>query len=155
MKFTDYDEVPCYIPVWGCGFETNSKKLTSNRDTTFMYRKEPMFGIVVPTRYEDEIIRDLSEKVNIGKTLNEINNYRYYYTLFIPFKKTYKGNGENWTTKDLAFSKSVSAYAREYASTYDECVEVYNDLINHEIDKCNEIIKKLKSYKILLETSEK
>ena len=26
MKFADYDEVPCYIPVWGCGFETNSKK---------------------------------------------------------------------------------------------------------------------------------
>ncbi|WP_370747024.1 hypothetical protein [Faecalibacillus intestinalis] len=74
---------------------------------------------------------------------------------FIPFKKTYKGNGENWTTKDLAFSKSVVVYAREYASTYNECIEVYNDLIEHEIDKCNEIIEKLESYKILLETSEK
>ena len=132
MKFTDYNEVPCYIPVWGCGFETNSKKLTSNRDTTFMYRKEPMFGIVVPPRYD-----------------------YYWGKTFIPFKKTYKGNGENWTTKDLAFSKSVVVYAREYASTYNECIEVYNDLIEHEIDKCNEIIKKLESYKILLETSEK
>lgn len=155
MKFTDYNEVPCYIPVWGCGFETNSKKLTSNRDTTFMYRKEPMFGIVVPTRYEDEIIRDLNEKVNVGKTLKEINNDYYWGKTFIPFKKTYKGNGENWTTKDLAFSKSVVVYAREYASTYNECIEVYNDLIEHEIDKCNEFIEKLESYKILLETSEK
>ena len=120
-----------------------------------MYCKEPMLGIVVPTRYEDEIIRDLNEKVNIGKTLNEINNHYYYDKPFIPFKKTYKGNGENWTTKDLAFSKSVNAYAREYASTYNECVEVYNGLIDHEIDKCNEIIEKLENYKILLETSEK
>lgn len=155
MKFEDEYEVPCYIPVWGCGFETNSKKLSSNRDTTFMYCKEPMFGIITPTRYEDEIIRDLNEKINVGKTLKEINNHYYWDKAFISFKKTYKGNGDNWTTKDLAFSKSVNAYAREYANTYDECVEIYNSLIDHEINNCKEIIEKLESYKILLETSEK
>ena len=50
------------------------------------------------------------------------NGYRTY---FAPYKKG---------SKSLAKSKEVLAeYSRDYADTYEECVELYNSLINKKI----------------------
>lgn len=48
-----------------------------------------------------------------------------YRTYFAPYKKS---------SKSLAKSKEVLAeYSRYYADTYEECVELYNSLVNEKI----------------------
>ena len=55
----------------------------------------------------------------------EIYGEGYRSTYFAPYKKS---------SKSLAKSKEVLAgYSRYYADTYEECVELYNSLINEKI----------------------
>lgn len=141
------NEILYGVPYWACGFETNSRKINSYQHTTFMYRKEPVLGVVVLVEYEQGY-GDKAIKERIGVPISKYSNhFRCFY--FVPFKKNYKGDGENWTDKDLAFSKSVDMRSREYADTYEKCVELYNGLIDDEVNKHKEIIKELESYKLL------
>ena len=141
------NEILYGVPYWACGFETNSRKISSYQHTTFMYRKEPVFGVIVLIEYKRGY-GNKAIKERIGVPISKYSNHwrRFY---FVPFKKNYKGDGTNWTDKDLAFSKSVEVESREYANTYKECVELYNGLIENEVNKHKEIIKELESYKIL------
>lgn len=134
------------VPYWGCGFETNSRKINSYQNTTFTFKKEPAFGVVVLIEYEQGY-GDKAIKERTGIPISKYSNHwrRFY---FVPFKKNYKGDGKNWTDKDLAFSKRVEMSSRKYADTYEKCVELYNGLIDDEVNKHKEIINELESYKI-------
>ena len=133
------------VPYWACGFETNSRKINSFQNTTFTYRKEPVFGVIVLHTWLDGGIKACKDNIGMPVSKHKTNDSAYIWKdfYFVPFKKTYKGNGTNWTDKDLAFSKSVQYESREYADTYEECVELYNELIEHK-----EIVNELESYKI-------
>ena len=45
-------------------------------------------------------------------------------------------------------SRVVDIYSRHYANTYEECVEVYNGLVQARIDRLNEIIAECETHKI-------
>ena len=45
-------------------------------------------------------------------------------------------------------SKVVDIYSRHYANTYEECIEVYNGLVQARIDRLSEIIKECGTHKI-------
>ena len=66
-----------------------------------------------------------NEYISKGQT-----NIRY----FVPFKK----NGV-----DLSWSKAVTIYARCYATTQQECIALYNRLIQNSIEWYEQEIKKL------------
>ena len=46
-------------------------------------------------------------------------------------------------------SKVVDVYSRHYANTYEECVEVYNELVQMRIDRLNKIFKECEEHKIV------
>ena len=48
-------------------------------------------------------------------------------------------------------SSAVSLSARKYADTYEECVEIYNSLVNERIEYLKSIIKKAEDDIIVLE----
>lgn len=67
-----------------------------------------------------------NEYISKGQT-----NIRY----FVPFKKN---------KEDLAWSKAVTIYARCYATTQQECITLYNKLIQANIDWHEHEIEKLR-----------
>lgn len=46
-------------------------------------------------------------------------------------------------------SSKVFCTSREYADTYEECVELYNSLVDKEIKRAEEVIKEHKKQKII------
>jgi len=63
---------------------------------------------------------------------------KYSNQVFVPLNKN----------DELIKSKAVDIYSRHYANTYEECVEVYNELVQERIDRLNEIIKECETHKI-------
>lgn len=118
MKYRDWNEKlykqKAGKKVWACAYDFDSNKETMG------YISKPIYGI-------------LSDR-HIRNDISEINtDERALY--FIPFRK-----GSDTT---LAKSKQVSIYARVYADTYEECVELYNELIQEKIDWFQNKIKKI------------
>ena len=96
---------------------------------------------------------------------DEDNNYEYTHLGQKPVKGIVLSNeGEykckRWTDK-LFFrlnkegkpikSSVVSLSARKYADTYEECVEIYNSLVNRRIEYLKSIIKRAEDDIIVLE----
>ena len=52
---------------------------------------------------------------------------------------------------DIKKSSKVHYISREYADTYEECVELYNSLIDEEIKRAKEVIEAHKKQKIIVE----
>lgn len=52
---------------------------------------------------------------------------------------------------DIKKSSKVHCISREYADTYEECVELYNSLIDEEIKRAKEVIEAHKKQKIIVE----
>lgn len=88
-----------------------------NNKTTMGLKQKPVHGVVTDTWFSCED--------------DGINPARY----FIPFKK----DGES-----LCKSKAVRIGSRKYAETYDECVDLYNELVQEKIDWFGERINKVK-----------
>ena len=62
--------------------------------------------------------------------LRETNHSYPDWAVFFPYKK----NGE------ICKSKSVNLNARYYADTYEEAVEMYNELVQQRIDRLHKAI---------------
>lgn len=92
--------------VWACGFDIDVDRHDSS--ITHSYSK-PVDGMI-KSMYKDT---------------NAHANTLWYKCRFVPFAK----NGK------LRKSGEVSLYARRFASTYDDCVEIYNQLIDEKIAK--------------------
>ena len=95
---------------------------------------------------------------------NEDNNYEYSHLKQLPIQgmilDKYKVGMEkpkysSWVfaplnkKDEIIKSKVVDVYSRHYANTYEECVEVYNGLVQARIDKLNEIINECETHKII------
>jgi len=95
---------------------------------------------------------------------NENNNYDYSHLKQLPIRgmilDKYKAEFDkpkysSWIfvplnrNDGLIKSKVVDLYSRHYANTYEECIEVYNGLVQERIDRLNEIIGECEKHKII------
>lgn len=95
---------------------------------------------------------------------NEDNNYDYSHLKQLPIRgmilDKYKAGIDkpkysSWVfvplNKDgkIVKSKVVDVYSRSYANTYEECIDLYNGLVQERIDRLNEIIKECETHKII------
>ena len=107
MIYTDIAEKKNIKPgtkIWACAYSFHKNKETMG------LIQEPVYGI---TR---------SRSITWGKDdLNES-----YSSFFVPFRKG--------SDSQLAKSKEVSIWARCFADTYEECVELYNRMVNERVD---------------------
>ena len=110
-------------------------------------------------------IKTLKHKTIVwGCAYNEDNNYDYSHLKQLPIQgmvlDKYKAGIDkpkysSWVFApinkkcEMIKSKVVDVYSRHYANTYEECVEVYNGLIQMRIDRLNEIIKECETHKII------
>lgn len=84
----------------------------------------------------------LIKKPVLGIVVNKDNNEVYRRMLcFYESKKD----------GDIKKSSKVYCTSREYADTYEECVELYNSLVDREIKRAEEVIKEHERQKIIIE----
>lgn len=91
--------------VYACAY-----KYTRDKEQKVFHQK-PIAGMLMAGKTEPKH----NQRLAIGGNVIEY---------FVPFKKN---------STELAWSKAVSVTARNYASTYTECVELYNSLIKNAI----------------------
>ena len=103
----DFSDVNVGDEIWACAFEYESTK-----EGTFLMQ-EPVLGQFVSAKTEKEHLKNIS------------NDEKLYISHFVPYKK----NG-----KDLAWSKAVLIRNRMYATTKEECTEMFNESIKDKIN---------------------
>lgn len=111
--------------VWACAYS-----FASNKETKTLYQE--------PIRGEFTAGRNISHNDVVLKRCADMGIVPEI-SYFVPYKKN--GTG-------LAWSKAVETSSRMYATTYDECVELYNDKIEEYIKWCEDQIDELKKMKI-------
>lgn len=123
MKIKEHTDIQnifkVYDKIWACAFEYNSYK-----EGKFLHQK-PVLGQFMAGNTLENHNRRMSR-------YKDKNNAVY----FVPLKK----NGI-----DLAWSKAVHITSRVYATTEEECIELYNELIQKNIDWHITEIEELKS----------
>lgn len=123
MQFNNYKTGDI---VWACAF----KRCSDN--SAFEFYSEPTKGVLT---YDGcEALEKTHQHENATKTP------RY----FVPFKKNAKGCDFD----DLAWSKAVSRVARHYANTEQECIALYNKLIDDNNQLLQSIIDENNQHKI-------
>ena len=61
-----------------------------------------------------------------GWNYKEVTEEESYASFFVPFKRNSK--------TEFAKSKAVQIDSRMYADTYEECVELFNSLVNEKVE---------------------
>jgi hypothetical protein len=126
MKFrTKYDLIAADYKagdiVWGCAFASFKSKEKCK------LRQEPQQGILALAYTE-------SENNELRRILSD-DDKKYGIAYFVPVRK----NGTP------SWSRAVKIGSRLYASTKEDCIELYNECIHKEIEKLNNIIADLQS----------
>lgn len=98
--------------VWACNYKLNSK------GTGKIFYSKPVEGMLMLGNTQESHNR----RAKSGYTKPNF---------FVPFRKK---------NTDLAWSKAVSVYSRCYADSKEECTELFEDIINKEIKKHQNII---------------
>lgn len=73
----------------------------------------------------------------LGKLIND-NSVYYGYATFYELKR----NGQ------IKKTGKVASWSRHYADTYEECIELYNSLIDKQIEKLEKLIANHKENKL-------
>lgn len=102
--------------VWACDF-----KYAHDKESKHLYQK-PVLGKLMAGRTEELHKRCVASGTATVK-------------YFVPFKK----NGT-----ELAWSKAVTVYSRKYATSKQECIKMFNELIESDIKWHENEIKALK-----------
>lgn len=114
--------------VWACAF-------ARTRDANQMLlRQEPILGMLTACNKKKE-----EQDVQNGNVYKNI----FY---FVPFKKNCKA----YSLDNLAWTRAVRIHSRKYATTEKECVELYNELIDEEINYHENLIDEIKEYYIYI-----
>lgn len=105
----------CYAgdKVWACAFQYSSDK-NSKR-----FKQEPIYGMLMVTNEPDKELKYRQDR------MRQTGENRAHASYFVPFKKD---------GKSLAYSKAVHVSARQYATTQQECIEMYNGMIQKYIN---------------------
>lgn len=93
-----------------------------------LYIKKPIRGIFTVGKTDEK------NKIALSRGNTSIG-------YFVPFKKN---------SDELAWSKAVQMSSRKYASTYEECVQLYNKLILNKVEWHQQEIEDLKKELIQL-----
>ena len=112
--------------IWACAYKPNGKK-----EGKALYQK-PVKGQFV-MGYTESMHED-----NMKRYANSYKGLTDPWTYFVPYKK----NGE------LAWSKAVHISSRNYADTYEECVEMYNAKLDTCINWHKEAIAQIETLRI-------
>jgi hypothetical protein len=127
LKITDANQLTLNFKagdvVWGCSYAYREKDGDGLAVTQL-----PVLGMLLPCRYEKEW--EEAKKNNIP-----------YISYFVPLKKD--GKTPSW-------KKAMPAYALNYASTEDECKEMYNDAVLSNIEWHKSEISRLRKELIKL-----
>lgn len=107
--------------IWACAYE-----YTSTKEQKGLHQK-PIFGMITHVKYSD-----------MHAKYSDASLYGAKY--FIPFKK----DAKSFDISNLAWTKAVSIYSRQYATNELDCRNLYNQLIQRNIDWHTREIQKLK-----------
>lgn len=120
MKITDINQLAINFKagdiVWGCAYGYKEQDGDGLAVTQL-----PTQGMLSPCRYEKE-------------WENAKQNPTQYISYFVPLKKDGK---PSW-------KKAIPAYSLNYASTEDECKELYNEAVNANIEWHKKEISRLR-----------
>lgn len=109
MIYRDYceaEKLPPGTKIWACAYDFDNNK------TTMGLISKPVYGMLrgYAWNYEDK----------------EITEEDSYSSFFVPFKRG--------SETEFAKSKAVQIYSRVYADTHEECVELFNSLVNEKVE---------------------
>ena len=129
MKLTDVNQLTSNFKsgdtVWACNYEYNPESQHDDATTQL-----PVKGILASSRRKDE-------------HANTLANGSAYINYFIPLRS----NGKpNW-------QKALPAYSLNYATTELECKELYNELIDANIEWHKAEVARLKKERIKMPKS--
>lgn len=112
----------------------NNNILDDGYDVNELLGKE-LYGFAYGI-YDETINSKLSFRPVLGK-ITHVGNYKIDF--FVPYKKG---------TKEFIDSGKAFFNFRMYADTYEEAVEMYNELVQKRIDKLKEMIQEAENDKI-------
>lgn len=107
MIYRNYKEIKNIKPgtkLWACAYRFDNNKITMGLIS------KPVYGMLRGYAWDYE----------------EIAEEKSYSSFFVPFKR----NSET----EFAKSKVVQIDSRMYADTYEECVELFNSLVNEKVE---------------------
>lgn len=90
--------------IWACAYR--------------FHKDKEMMGLI------QEPVYGITRGISVAWGDDDLNET--YSSFFVPFRKG--------SDSQLAKSKEVSIYARCFADTYEECIELYNKLVNERVD---------------------
>lgn len=99
----------------------------------------PIWGLNYSINNETEY-KDLICLPVLGEIVDRTGKFRIWSSDFVPYKKG---------TSELRKSGMVSARSRIYADTYEEAVEMYNELVQKRIDNLYRMINEAEKDKIV------
>ena len=107
MIYRNYSEIrniKTGTKLWACAYEFDNNKISMGLIS------KPVYGM---TR-------------GYGWNYEEVTEEDSYASFFVPFRKGSK--------TEFAKSKAVQIDSRMYADTYEECVELFNSLVNEKVE---------------------
>lgn len=116
------------IPMWAFRYEETSITRAS-------YNCQPVLGLLT---YEYSLNEEIKTR---SKTPEQRKKDGDRIAIFVPFKK--RRNSD--TIYDLAWSKAVAEYARDFSDTYGEAVAEYNKAVEKHIKLLEDRIEELKN----------
>lgn len=121
-------------PVWGFMFEPSQTK--SSKPSTHC---KPVRGMIT---YED----NLKDEIAIRHLPDNVRKSRFPHgcQYFVPFKKNAKG----CDITELAWSKAVDEYYRNFADTEAEAIDAYNQAVQEQLDMFKRFVKETEQYMI-------
>lgn len=108
MIYRYYQDVEKLNPgtkLWACAYEFDNNKITMGLIS------KPVYGMLRGYGWDNED--------------KEVTEEKSYSSFFVPFR--------NGSKTEFAKSKAVRIYSRVYADTYEECVELFNSLVNEKV----------------------
>lgn len=103
--YRDVEKLSPGTKLWACAYDFDNNK------TTMGLISKPVYGMLrgYGWNYKDE----------------EVTEEKSYSSFFVPFRKG--------SEIEFAKSKAVHIYSRVYADTYEECVELFNSLVDEKV----------------------
>lgn len=106
MIYRNYKEIKNIKPgtkLWACAYQFDNNKITMGLIS------KPIYGMAR----------------GYGWDYEEVTEEKSYASFFVPFKSGSK--------TEFAKSKAVRISSRAYADTYEECVELFNSLVDEKV----------------------
>lgn len=107
MIYRNYKEIKNIKPgtkLWACAYQFDNNKITMGLIS------KPVYGMAR----------------GYGWDYEEVNEEKSYASFFVPFK--------SGSEMEFAKSRAVRISSRVYADTYEECVELFNSLVNEKVE---------------------